>query len=299
MSKYISNEELVNNYFDNEMSEIERMNFESKLLTDSDLSKEYNFQNDLVNGIKETRRLELKNRLNNIPINTPLYQTIGIKTLAAICIATGIGIGAYYTYNSKNDANFSIDIELNKTPLSKKLSVPKPPKSIAQNLESDTKQETELEYVPIEKPNAKILLNDSEVESTVIKPNIVQPTIVDSFEDESLILKNHNIENSISILTEDNRNKDISIEVSKIKDKRKKFHYKFSKNKLYLIGNFNDNPYEIIELNSIKGKTYFLHYNDSFYRINSEQSKPTPLIKIENDSLIYELKIIQTKQINR
>ena len=86
MNKNQTNEEFVSNYLDNELSDIDRLDFENKLLHDSELREEYNFQKDLVNGIKEARRLELKSRLSNIPINTPLYQTIGFKAVSLASI---------------------------------------------------------------------------------------------------------------------------------------------------------------------------------------------------------------------
>lgn len=299
MNKNLSKEEFVNSYFDNDLSEIEQLNFKSKLLNDSELREEYKFQKDLIEGIKDVRRIELKNRLNTIPINTQIYQTIGFKTIVAVCISAGIGAATYYSLKSENfTSNSLIDIQHKNLSIGKELPIPKTPISINKNLDTNINNEKAIKEALVESSQSKIKLNNKKIEETVIRPAIVQPKIVESFEDESLVLKSENTDNDITIISDINRNTETTIEVSKIKDKRKKFHYKFSDNKLYLIGNFNDIPYEIIELNSTKGKTYFLHYNDSFYRIISEQLKPTPLVKIENDSLINELKIIQSKQEN-
>ena len=95
--------------------------------------------------------------------------------------------------------------------------------------------------------------------------------------------------NSIEKVKENVEN---AVEVATIQDRKNKFHYKFFENKLYLLGNFDEMPYEIIELNSKSGKSYFLFYDDSFYKLKSDQLKPAPLVKIENDSLVNELKII-------
>ena len=111
MNKNLTNEEFVNSYLDNDLSKVDRLDFENKLLHDSELREEYNFQQDLVNGIKETRRLELKSRLSNIPITTPLYQTIGFKAIAVATISAGIGFGAYYAFDDTNNLELS-DIEL-------------------------------------------------------------------------------------------------------------------------------------------------------------------------------------------
>jgi hypothetical protein len=76
------------------------------------------------------------------------------------------------------------------------------------------------------------------------------------------------------------------------------FTINFFDNKLYLLGNFDEMPYEIIELNAKSGKSYFLFYSDNFYKLETDQLKPAPLQRVENDSLVNELKIIQMNHSN-
>ena len=82
MNKNLTNEEFVSGYLDNELSEVKHLEFENELLHNSELKEELNFQQDLINGIKEERRLKLKSRLDQIPVNTPFYQTIAFKSVA-------------------------------------------------------------------------------------------------------------------------------------------------------------------------------------------------------------------------
>jgi len=296
MNKNLTNEEFVNSYLDNELSEINRLDFENKLLHDSELREEYNFQKDLVNGIKETRRLELKSRLSNIPINTPLYQTIGFKAIAVATISVGVGFGAYYLISENDNIQLS-EIELNENQITQveENVVPEVPESI-KPIEEEPKEEIIDEVISQEKPKTEPVAKNTEVkiEPKIIQPNVIQPDIVEPFEDEGVETEEIGIENQLNNLDNIKENVESTVEIATVKDKRNKFHYKFFENKLYLMGSFNDMPYEIIELNSSKGKSYFLYYNDSFYKLNSEQAKPAPLVKIENDSLVNELKIIQS-----
>ena len=298
MNKNPSSEEFVNGYLDNELSGVERLDFENKLLHDSELREEYSFQKDLVNGIKEVRRLELKSRLSNIPVNAPFYQTIGFKAIAVASISTGIGFGAYYLSNEDNSIQLSdIDLKSNQITITKENTIPEIPTSITPIVKEDPKEEI-VEVISQEKPKTDVLAKNTEVkvEPKVIQPNVIQPDVVESFEDEYIEPKDISNDNQINNLDNIKDNVESTVEIATIKDKRNKFHYKFLENKLYLIGSFNDMPYEIIEFNSSKGKTYFLYYNDGFYKLNSEQVKPTPLIRIENDSLANELKIIRINQ---
>lgn len=302
MNNNLTNEAFVNSYLDNELTEIERSDFENRLHHDSELNEEFNFQKDLVDGIKNVRRLELKSRLSNIPINTPLFQTIGFKAIAIASVSIGIGIGAFYFIDSNIEPEGSlIELNNNQITLNKENIVPAIPKAIAPIIDEDESDEKKTKKsVSQEQPKSEPLAKntDTKVEPKIIQPNVVLPDVVESFDDEYFETKDINSENQINNLDKIKENVESKVEVATVKDKRNKFHYKFFENKLYLLGSFNDMPYEIIELNLSKGKSYFLYYNDSFYKLNSEQVKPAPLQKIENDSLVNELKIIRLNQKN-
>lgn len=299
MNNNLSNEEFVSRYIDNELSDIDRLNFENKLLQNPELREEYNLQTELVNGIKEVRRLELKNRLTNILIQTPLYQTIGFKA-ATIVGVVGIGLGAYFISGEKGNINLShVDIAQNQISVTEDKVIPEIPKAIAPVTEKEEKSNKVIRQknkTGIVAKNNEPKQKPSIEQPKVIKPNVIKPNIVEPFDNENIDnvdISNDNLNNSLDQIKE---HVESTVEISTIKDRKNKFHYKFYENKLFLLGNFNDMPYEIIELNSAEDKSYFLYYNDSFYKLNSGQEKPAPLIKIENDSLINELSLIQSNK---
>jgi hypothetical protein len=283
MSKSLTHEQLVGSYLDNEMSEIERLEFENQLLHDSELREEYNFQKDLINGIKEVRRVELKARLDNIPINTPLYQTIGFKSVIVASISAGIGFGAYYLFNQNDDLQISeINITQKQEITVEQESVPEIPEAIAPiiNNKKKSEQKAEASAEKIIPPVAMNTEEEAQEEPEIIQPNVIEPDVVEGFEDEDFTSEEINVENQINDLEKVKENVESTVEIATVKDRRNKFHYKFFENKLFLLGDFNDMPYEIIELNTSSGKSYFLFYNDSFYKLESEQLKPTPLERI-------------------
>ncbi len=302
MNKNLTNEQLVGSYLDNEMSDIQRLEFENQLLQNPDLIEEYNLQKNLIEGIKETRRLELKARLDNIPINTPLYQTIGFKSIVVASITAGIGFGAYYLLDQKDDLNISeVNITQNQEIVTEQETVPEIPEAITPIDDSKKKTEQKAKEVKEEQPTEPVALNNKEEvkeEPAVIQPNVIEPDVVEEFKDEDFASEEITVEKQINDLENVKENVESTVEISTVKDKRNKFHYKFFENKLYLLGNFNDMPYEIIELNTSAGKSFFLYYNSNFYKLETDQLKPTPLEKIENDSLVNELKIIQMNQNN-
>ena len=153
MNKNLTNEEFVNSYLDNELSEIDRLDFENKLLHDSELREEYNFQKDLVEGIKESRRLELKSRLSHVPVNAPLYQTIGFKAVAVASISASVGLGAYFLLNDNVDIPVTeIDLNENQIISIQKKDIPEIPEAITPIIKQEAKRDKKIEVVPQEKP---------------------------------------------------------------------------------------------------------------------------------------------------
>ena len=230
MNKNLTNEEFVNSYLDNDLSKVDRLDFENKLLHDSELREEYNFQQDLVNGIKETRRLELKSRLSNIPITTPLYQTIGFKAIAVATISAGIGFGAYYVFDNTNDLELS-DIELkdNQTTLIEENTIPEIPDAIVPIFKEEVKEEKIIDIISQEKPKTEVVAKNTEVkaEPIIIQPKVIQPDVVEAFEDENIESNDIEFDNQINDLESIKENVENTVEIATVKDKRNKFHYKF------------------------------------------------------------------------
>lgn len=302
MNRDQTNEELVGRYLDNEMSEIDKLAFENKLLHDADLMEEYNFQKDVIDGIKEARRLELKARLDSLPTNIPLYQTLAFKSIVVASITAGIGLGIYFYTSQPEDLSISqIEIAQNSIEESDTI-IPEIPEATYQEetkVESDI-AETAVEEIVVKSEAAEkaavVKPDEGRKEAVAITPNVIAPEVLedvetDEFESEQIVSTNQF--NNLDAIKE---NVESAIEVTTLKDKKNKFHYQFYESKLFLLGNFGDMPYEIIELNSKSGKSYFLYYIDSFYKLEAGQLKPAPLVKIENDSIINELKIIQMNQ---
>ena len=293
MNRNLSNEELVNRYLDHEMDKMERLDFENRLVNESDLREEYNFQNDLIEGIKQSRRLELKARFANIPINNPFYKTLVGKAVVVVSASAVIGIGSYYLLRNKNEAGLSkVDLKREYAMRDSQKVVPAIP-----NAQMVKEEPEKIEAIHAPKKNGEPNLEASRkkvvtIKKPMVKPDVVKPNVATGLKEEEAHTESINSKslNSMDRIQENVENK---VMVETIEDRKNNFHYKFFDNKLYLLGKFKDIPYEIIELNEKAGKKYFLFYDDNYYRLKTDRVKPTPLVKIENDSIIQELRIIQ------
>ena len=90
--KYI---EQVGAFLDNELSGDELTSFNEELARNPELAKELNYQQELVEGIKDNRRAELKARLDNVQIGNGLWSGSAVKIFSGVLIVGGIGFGIY------------------------------------------------------------------------------------------------------------------------------------------------------------------------------------------------------------
>ena len=104
----MNNFEKIEAYFNNELSSSEKNEFLNEIESNSELKSEYNFQNDIINGIKEARKAELKAMLDKVPIDstgtasTSLYKVF-VGGAATILIGTSI----WYDVNSDSEVSTS------------------------------------------------------------------------------------------------------------------------------------------------------------------------------------------------
>lgn len=294
-----SNEEMINRYFEQEMSEVERFSFEQRLKADPVLAEEFDLQNRIVDSLKERRRLELKARLDHIKVQPPIYQTLTAKLASIAGVTAIVGVGAYYLISSSDNV-ISSNIELSRqdaiefhiteipqVPEVQAIATPEPEEARRPARQRDRKTQ--------EQDNGNLALK-LPAETEVARPRVVQPDMWlpdRDMDQEAVAVPEAGGMNGVNQLSENLESK-VAVEV--VSDRRNRFHYQFYNSKLYLLGDFSEMPYEIIELKGQSGIKYFLYYNGSYYRLNQGVEKPTPLVELDDPALIRELKVIQTNK---
>ena len=99
--------------------------------------------------------------------------------------------------------------------------------------------------------------------------------------------------NNFNDATTKNKLEDKVIAAKIIKSKDYSFHYSFTEGSLKLYGDFTGNPYKILEINSTRGKDYFLFYNEKYYYLRQNTRVVKPLELVKNQGLINELNILK------
>ncbi len=289
----------IDNYHSGRMSESEMTDFENILESDPALKAESDFQSDIVSGLKEYRKLELKSRLDAINVGPTwiefAQQSALMKSMGGVIVASIIGTGIYF-YGERPEIQksdlpatvqaqeiesieFMWNLGQEEAQVSTKLERPAKPKSV-ENID----QVQVLEVAESRDENETV-----EVATTkeVFTPSFEAPN-AESIEEDSDFTTTGLDE--IPNTTENSSEQPIDVETEISKSSIIK--YKYYDGKLFLNGDFNKAPYEILEINSSNGRRIYVFYLGSYYRVGMAD-KLTELPKVTNTETLNELKLLR------
>jgi hypothetical protein len=274
----MTNSERIEAYFNNELQEAEKQQLLNDVDSDPSLKSEFQFQEDIVDGIKAYRKKELISRLDNVPIAVT-GQSVILKTLGVIGIAGIATLSTYIWINNNSDKEL-VAGETDK--IEKVLTKP--------NLEpeeiNDSTSLTNNDVI-----DHKISASDDEVngtkETTASIPEIVMPEVIEPDSSSDAIAEDNLEAPEAMNSSEVTLNTSTNVEVKF--SKKYNFHYQVTDDQLTLYGEFDDAPFEVLEMKTNKGIQSYLFYNDNFYGLNSKSKNIEPLQVIKNEELIKEL----------
>lgn len=275
----MKNFEKIEAYFNNELTVSEKEEFLREVELDADLKAEYNFQNDVINGIKDARKAELKAMLNNVQISSVgTTNTVLSKILAGGAVTLLIGSSIwYYNYSSQPAEKLPKNPIVDAAPILED-------KSITDEQTNEIAESEVADKTTNDTSNPKV-----KIESKKDSPKLITPTIPSSdseFEAQPIAEENLDIPNDITKATINlNSNVDVEIKVKK----KYNFHYQYLKGKLFLYGSFEEGLFEIIELNKEDEIEMFLYFKSNYYSIDDTSGSIIPLKPIEDKNLKLKL----------
>ena len=322
MTGHSNHSDQIDSYLSGNMNSSQQTEFEQMLDSDPLLKEEFNFQKDIVSGIKEYRKDQMKQRLNQITIGvgiTGLILNSGMsKVLAAVGTIGVISFGTFWAYSEYEETAVSEEI------ISIDLSIDSPKKletdqikfvfEIPEETETridNNKKEVKSNFVPIKdrkeesqldlpKSNNENFDSDSKSEDLaekVKKANFVVPTM-DSFGSDEETLAGIDItlpDSNQPVTTREDKKQ--RIEVEHVRQTKYDLHYKFFSGKLFLYGDFNEIPYELLEINSGESRDLYLYHDKIYYGLSQFESSVVPLKPIIDDELVDDLEIIRLNKI--
>lgn len=294
-------QEQIDNYHAGRMSESEMTDFQKIIESDPSIKAESDFQSDIVSGLKEYRKLELKSRLDAINVGPTwiefAQQSTLMKSLGGVIIASIIGTGIYFYGERPDQANSD-----------------EPATVQAQDIESIefVWKLGEEETQPSNQLETPIPVTESNSPKTVVK-EITTSTMIDEADDAKNEVANEEafspsfeapdaeaIEDDASFATTgldeipnsaESTNEE-PIDVQSEISKSTTIKYKYYDGKLFLKGDFDKAPYEILEINSTSGRRIYVYYLGSYYKVGIAD-KLTELPTVTNSETLDELKMLR------
>jgi hypothetical protein len=286
---------LIEAYFEGTITSAEKVMLDAKIQSDPLVKAEFDLQQNIMKGISNARKIELKSRLAaiDLPINTGILAGNGVKWLAGTLVGVTIfGSVLYWSLISFENKIRPIDIRLNEIVSFDDSSQASFPNLIEVKNEIITENDV--------KNTSSKTLSSTTKEAPVIRKQEndgtakVQPQALMSYDDDQLFKnqREEKLENIASREIAHNRADKTEIDFLESIAGTDNYHYRYYNSKLYLYGDFKQMPYQIIELNDKGKKQLFLSHNDEVYAIKDNTTEITELRKLQDDMLKMEIQLI-------
>lgn len=296
--------EKIEQYHMGNMSPQDASSFEKELASDPSLRAESDFQSNIIDGIKEHRRLQLKSRLNAIDVSPGwmefAQQSSLVKSFGGLMIATIVGTGVYFLAEEKPEAventafvspgSEALWPQIQETDFTWTIPAEKAKESVVNESISSTKK-------LIVESTTTIKSDEEVVESVDVVPGQSSKTFTPDFSapdagdvaDEKEVVAT--VLDRVPTASSLESGKD-AIEIETKNSKNSKIKYKYYDGKLFLSGDFNKEPYEILEINSSTGRRIYLLHQRKYYEVKITD-RLTELPEVTNIKLIQELRLIK------
>ncbi|MDX2195043.1 MAG: hypothetical protein NW207_01380 [Cytophagales bacterium] len=288
-------------YVRGKLSADEHASMQSLINSNPEIAKEAAFQKTVLEGIKAHRAAILKSRLNNINTSTLLTNSYTALKMASVVVASaGLGLGAYYFVDSmieKNEVSNNIIVKQVYANDSKQQIVSaaakesaKPTRAVTDEAQPSLKNAeisaTETKKI---KETKKIAKKEGFFKKWSIFKKSKEPILDNSDADAPMLSNADNIDSKIETGHAAGKVKTSDVDIKAIHDGSHNFHYKLTDHVLYLYGDFDKSPYEILEFNKTKGQKMYLYYDENYYEMNNNTSDITKLKKLTKKNLVEQL----------
>lgn len=280
----MTNFELIDDYVADRLSESAKAEFERGMEADRGLKSEVVMQQAIVNGIRKARAAELKAMLNKVPVGGGASLWSGwssMRMAATVGAIMVIGTGLYFYL--KGSENVIQNIPGAEVPIDSLMPDENKVEPIIENKGMETKEEAKETVVSKEKKVATKKQNPASP-----KVEVVDPSAEMLSDDKADRATKETPKSGISVST---------IQVEKdSKNKQYSFHYQFWEGKLFLLGPFDTDLYEILEVHGGDNHAMFLYFKESFYLLDQSKDDVMPLTPIQDRTVIRKLKEFRSRK---
>jgi hypothetical protein len=269
----MTNEELLDDYVANRMTEEQRKAFEESLAADQSLRQQAAFHQQVAEGIRRVRAMELKARLQQVPVASPALWQGQVWRAAAAIAGTGALVAAslFYVKSGRTIPTDSLTTEMGK-----KIPSLGP---VLHPAEKPQQEQPQTAPQPEDKDQAR-----HDVKRSIRKPglSVVDPS-AELAEQPAPKDPAAEIPNTQAIAVAG----DVSVSVHH--NTPYDFHYQFDESGLRLYGPFDKDLFEVLEIRG-DGRTCFLFYQNTFYTLAGNQKSIARLEPVTNPRLLQLLR---------
>jgi len=283
--------DLIEQYVVGTISDGDKTMLESKLASDASVRAEMKAQSEVIEGLKQFRKTQLKTRLNNVPVETGVFETVGQSTFVKVAASVGAAVvlvGGLYYFSDNSTEEVAVFEAL--SPIT---SVEEP---IGRN--EITIKELPAVATPKKPGDRAIVVNEAAKTPVIAKveetqPDFNTPAVVEFESEQDFEAEKIDGDSRTTVATPVDAAKPIDVEISPSSGKENRLQYQFYEEKLHLYGDFKNVPYEILEINNKDGKKTYLYHEGIFYQLSYPSKDIKDLLKITNEELLKELTIFR------
>ena len=290
---------------------------------DPKVANEVEMQNLVTQAIKKDRMQALKMRLDSIEVpaistGSPLAGTsvanyFGLKMAAVVLLTAGtIGLGTYLYLNQIDYQKPTIiadTIKEETVPVIDDQGVIADSQNevvrgnVAEKATTIAEQEEikadEKRAGNVEKPYSLKAKKEVVVSADFKKGKAVadgEKMLEQKFEDGTTHDIKVDAEAPKEIISTEEITKTSDVDIKNIQDGKHNFHYMLKEGVLFLYGNFEASPYEILEFNEKGGQALYLYYDRSYFSLTEGKGTISKLKKITDQKLITALTEARSKK---
>jgi len=268
--------ELLDDYLANRMGPQERVAFEAQLAADPDLQDALKFEQRMVEGIRDARKAELKQMLQNVQIPAPTGVSLLAKISAGTLTVALVAALVWYLKPAGDESAPAEATQTEQTEANQSAPVVQPDEPAALNQSAPVENVEPDQETPKTKPSNKA--NESTPTVAGDPAPKVQPFVPEGDETDT------SVDNPAASSAASGAS---TIQVTVEKENKKfNFHYSLQLDDVRLYGPFEKNLYEILEFFSGDERTVFMYYKNNYYLL--EQGKTTAPLKPVLDKVLIE-----------
>ena len=280
--------------------------FNQLLADDPSFAQNVRFEQNIVNGLSQVRKAELKARLDAIDVAPTGWYGLGqlgsstlVKTLGGLAVASVVGVLIYTNlddttpeFDQSKVITTEVDYPTEEQPIEFNWDLKE--SEVAESVEKQYNEQSEPELIAETVKPAAVAVEEksSKTEEFDVTVNVPQPDAL--AKEEGLVTPESDLPEMET--TDEVANTEVApVDVETIQKKNETLKYKYFDGKLFLYGDFNEQPYEILEINGVKERKLYLFFESKYFNIDVTD-KVKELDQIVNPKLVNELDIIRNNK---